>query len=175
MDKQLPVFILEVWREHSLAHVVLYFARRPKAASAQFLLAWLHVAVVHAAEHVHKLTLLFALKDIMAKWLRDEAGYAKFLAHLSPERLVHVLAQVDVSPDGGIPFVGLYVFPRWPVLKVKLTLAVEHVQVDHGVQYLAAVVGMATAYRPEYVAVLIHYGELFVWIVSHDYDACYVA
>ena len=46
---------------------------------------------------------------------------------------------------------------------------------NYWVQYLAAVVGMATAYRPEYVAVLIHYGELFVWIVSHDYDACYVA
>lgn len=166
--EKLLVFVLEIWCEHAFAHVVFDVAWSPKAATAQFLLAWSHLAVVHATEDVYEFSLPFAFKDIMAERLWCEVGDAKFLPYFSLECLVHVLPKVDVTAHGGVPLVGLNVFPCRSMLEIELSLAVEHVQVNHGVQYLAAVVGVSAAYCAKDVPVLVHYRELFVRVVSHD-------
>ena len=94
-------------------------------------------------------------------------GDTKLLPHLTMERLLHVLAQVYMPSNSGIPFVGLNVFPLRTVLKIEFSLAVENMKVNYGVENLAAIVGMTATYGPEKIAVLVYDGKLLVFIVLH--------
>jgi hypothetical protein len=60
---------------------------------------------------------------------------------------------------GRVPFAGLYVFPLWTFLQEELPLAVEQVQVHHGMQYLGAVMGLSATDAPYHTAVLINHRE----------------
>ena len=67
----------------------------------------------------------------------------------------------------GVPFSRLDILPFGTALEVYVPVVIDNVQMDHWVEYLAAIVGVASGYGAEEVAFFVNDGEQFVSIVFH--------
>ena len=67
----------------------------------------------------------------------------------------------------GVPFSRLDILPFGTALEVYVPVVIDYVQMDHRVEYLAAIVGVASGYGAEEVAFFVNDGEQFVSIVFH--------
>lgn len=161
------VLALKIRCEHSPTDIFRYLIGRPKTTTIEFLSARTDVAIVDTTVDVDELTLALTLKDVVAEALGGEIGDAEFLADLTPEGLLYILAEVDMSADSGVPLPWLNILPVGTALKIEVATAVEYMKMDHGVENLAAVVGMAARDGSENVARLVDDRQLFVWIISH--------
>lgn len=65
------------------------------------------------------------------------------------------------------PFSGLDILPFGTALEVYVPVVIDNVQMDHWMEYLAAIVGVASGYCTEEVAFFVNDGEQFVSIVFH--------
>ena len=71
------------------------------------------------------------------------------------------VAEVDAS------IVGLYILPSRAMLQIKLTAAVEDMEVYDRMEYLTTIMCVSPRHLPEDIPVLVDDGEQFIWIVSH--------
>lgn len=106
---------------------------------------------------IHQFTLPWALENIFDDEFWFEVRDAQFLTHLTLERFFGRLAIVDVSSNGCVPLPWLYVFPCRPTLEVDISLGIEHMQVNHGVQQLRATMTFAPCGRAYYFSFFIYY------------------
>ena len=88
----LLVFILKIRSKHFFTHIFEYFLLCPESASIQFILTWLHFAIIHTAMHIDQFLLTLTLKDIMSHGYWFKVGDSKFLLHFAVQSLVHTLA-----------------------------------------------------------------------------------
>ena len=79
----------------------------------------------------------------------------------------HTLSQIDMAATSSVPFVGLYIFPCRAMLEIKFSLAVEHMQMNDGMQYFTTIVSMPPAYGTEDITLFIYNRKLFVFIIYH--------
>ena len=129
---------------------------RPETSAIQFLGRRTDEPVVGAAEDIYQFTLPRALEDIFAKELGCEVRDAQFLPHLAQQRSAGRLAVIYVPSDGGVPLPGLDILPYGSFLQIDVTCRVEHVQVNDGVQQLAAVVAFAACGGAHNASVFVH-------------------
>ena len=167
LGEEPPVLALKIRCEHSPTDIFRYLIGRPKTTAIEFLGARTDVAIVDTAVDIDELTLALTLEDIVTEALGGEIGDAEFLADLALQGPLDVLTEVDMSADGGIPLSRLDILPVGTALKIEIATAVEYMKMDHGVENLTAVVGMAARDGSENVARLVDDGQLFVWIISH--------
>lgn len=78
-----------------------------------------------------------------------------------------MFAQVNMTSACGVPFSRLDILPFGTALEVYVPVVIDYVQMDHWVEYLAAIVGVASGYGAEEVAFFVNDGEQFVSIVFH--------
>ena len=93
---------------------------------------------------------------------------AQFLAHLASQGIGHILAIVDVASAGSVPFARLNVLPFGTLLQVELAFAVDDVQVNHWVELLGAVVGLATKNAANHVAIVVDKGKQFFAVIHNE-------
>ena len=112
--------------------------------------------------------LALRLEHIMRQPLGAETRQAKLLAGLALQGRLHALAQVHMSAHGRVPLTGLDVLPRRALLQIQVAAAVEHVQVHHGMQQLAAAVALAARGGSHDIPVLVYHGKHFFLVVLSD-------
>ena len=64
----------------------------------------------------------------------------------------------------GVPFSRQDILPFGTALEVYVPVVIDNVQMDHWMEYLAAIVGVASGYGAEEVAFFVNDGEQFVSI-----------
>ncbi len=166
-------FLLEIGSEEVLPKPRIYFFDG-KEASAVKLVRGDGNGIAYGKIDVHKLALHFALKDIAGNKLGDKRLYPYLLAHFAAQSLLHAFAPVHVPAYGGVPLSGLYVLPHGTALQVEPSLCVKQMQMDHGMQFFPAAVGLAAREPSQHISVLVHAGQKFIRIVFHNKLQTYV-
>ena len=144
-----------------------YLVKRPETAAVEFFGRGTDGAVVSGAVDIDELSFPTAVEDVLPYPLGLKVGDAEFFADLSDQGLLRGLAIVEVAAHGGVPLAGLDVFPGGTLLEVDLTLGVEHMEMDDGVQQSGAVVALAPCGCTDHSALLVDNRKTFGFIVLH--------
>lgn len=136
------VFRFEIRSEDTFAYVVFNLGDTPESASVKFLRGR-GFCRGFGDEYVYELFFARALENVSVDEYRSEFFQSEFLAGFASQGVGQFLAVVDVSADCRIPFAGLYVFPLGAFLEEEASAAVEDMEVNNGVEQLAAAVAFA--------------------------------
>ena len=123
----LLVFILKIRSEYFFTHIIENFFLCPESASIQFILTWLHFAIIHTAMDIDQFLLTLTLKDIMSHGYRFKVGYSKFFLHLAVQSLIYTLAQIYMSTASRIPLVRLNILPSRAMLEKQIAFIIKKV------------------------------------------------
>lgn len=75
-----------------------------------------------------------------------------------------------MTAAGCIPFIRLDILPGWTMLQIQITPAVEYMQMNYRMQYLASVMGMTAGNSAQDVAHFIYYRKFLVLIIYHRFS-----
>lgn len=162
--EEFEVFALEVGGEDAFADVFDDFVGRPEASAVKFV-GWGGDGFDGGSVGVDKFFVARRFKDVARQKFGCEVFKSDFFAGFSAKGCRGVFAEVDVAADGCVPFPGLDVFPFGAFLKVELTLWVEDVEVDDGVEQSAAVVTFASCCRADDLSGFVDERQEFVGII----------
>lgn len=162
--EEFEVFALEVGGEDAFAYVFDDFVGRPEASAVEFVgRGW--DGLDGGSVGVDEFFVAWRFKDVARQKFGREVFKSDFFAGFSAKGCCGVFAEVDVTADGCVPFPGLDVFPFGAFLKVELTLGVEDVEVDDGVEQSAAVVAFASRCRADDLSGFVDERQEFVGII----------
>ena len=159
-SKELHELLLEVWCQRSLANSIVYFFHVPEAPAVG-LLAGSDVLVVDNLVGIYEFMLAVGVELVHLHQFATLGIDAQFLACFAKQGGADVLAKVHMTAHGGVPFAGLYGLPFGTLLQIQLSLAVEHVQVHHGMQEHGTIVALGACGLANDIAGMVNEGEEF--------------
>lgn len=143
-----------------MADGIAYFLHCPEASAVRFL-AGSDVPVVDDFVCIDKFVFAFGVELIHLHQFATLGIDAQFLACLSQECGVDVLAEVHVPAYGRVPLAGLYVLPHGALLQVEFAFLIEDMQVHHGMQKHGTVVAFGACGFSNDIAGGVNEGEKF--------------
>ena len=143
-----------------MADGIAYFLHCPEASAVCFL-AGSDVLVVDDFVGIDKFVFAFGVELIHLHQFATLGIDAQFLACLSQESGVDVLAEVHVPAYGRVPLAGLYVLPHGALLQVEFAFLIEDMQVHHGMQKHGTIVAFGACGFSNDIAGGVNEGEKF--------------
>ena len=159
-SKELHELLLEVRCQYALPYGIVYFFHAPETAAVG-LLAGRDILVVDNLVGIDEFVLAVGVELVHLHQFATLGIDAQFLASLAEKGGGDVLAEVDMTAHGSVPLAGLYLLPHGALLQVEFALAVEYMQMYHGMQEHGTIVALGTCGLADDIAGRVNEGEEF--------------